>query len=95
MELPSRYIRSIEIENMSKTYSLANKLKYDINVKSDKYLLYTQFVSRNCDGCSVAPLTCYANNEIYQELPIMDKYFTESDERMYLDLRANKGYIVT
>lgn len=91
VELASTYIQIFEIENMPNTYSLAYELKCNINDKTDRYLLYTQFVAWNCDGCSVARLTNYANNDIYQELLTEDKYCSESDERMYLTLRASKG----
>ena len=47
----------------------------------------------SCNGSSVAPLTDYINNPIYQELIDKDDYFnTKSDERIYLDLRASSGY---
>ena len=42
---------------------------------------------------SVAPLRDYINNSFYQELIDEDDYFdNRSDERIYLDLRANSGY---
>ena len=47
----------------------------------------------SCNGSSVAPLTDYINNPIYQELIDEDDYFnTKSDERIYLDLRASSWY---
>ena len=47
----------------------------------------------SCNGSSVAPLTDYINNPIYQELIDEDDYFNiKSDERIYLDLRASSGY---
>ena len=47
----------------------------------------------SCNGSSVAPLTDYINNPIYQELIDKDDYFnTKSDERIYLDLKASSGY---
>ena len=34
------------------------------------------------------------NNPIFQELPNKDTYFSvKSNKRMYLDLRANSGYV--
>ena len=55
--------------------------------------MYKQFVAWSCNGSSVAPLTDYTNNPIYQELIDEDDYFnTKSDERIYLDLRASSGY---
>ena len=55
-------------------------------------MLYKQFVAWNYNGCSIAPLTGYANNLIYQELPTEGEYFTNADERVYIDLRDSKEY---
>ena len=81
------------IDNASNTYSVSNELKYYIEVATQKHMLYKQFVAYNCNGCSIAPLTDYANNLIYQELLIKKKYFSHADERLYADLRDSKGYI--
>ena len=59
-----------------------------------KHLLYKQFVAWNCNGSTVAHLTQYMNNPIFQELPDVDKHFSlTNDNRMYLDLRATSGYV--
>ena len=53
-----------------------------------------QFVAWNCNGSSVAPLTEYMNNPIFQELPDEDKYFSvTNNDRISLDLRATSGYV--
>ena len=53
-----------------------------------------ELVAWNCNGSSVAPLTEYMNNPIFQELPDADKYFSvTNDDKMYLDLRATSGYV--
>ena len=52
---------------------------------------YEQFVDFVCNGCTIAPLTDYANNPTYQDLPTADKYFS-FDEKMRLDLRRSKVY---
>ena len=44
------------------------KKKYDVDNLTQKYLLHKEFVAWNCNGSSVAPLTDYINNTIYQEL---------------------------
>ena len=55
--------------------------------------MYKQFFAWACDGCSVAPLTDYTNNPIYQELISEDQYDGNTgEERLYLDLRASSGY---
>ena len=41
---------------------------------------------------SIAPLLDYVHNRIYQEAPRKNKYFTFSDERLYIDLRRSKGH---
>ena len=38
----------------------------------------------------MAPLTDYPNNEVYQELIRFEKYFTESDDKVFIDLRRGK-----
>lgn len=69
------------------------KKKYDINNLTQKYLLYKKFVSWSCNGTSVALLTDYINNPIYQDLIDEDDYFENaSNERVYLDLRASSEY---
>ena len=85
-------IHSPTLENTSSTYSLAGGLVYDIDNKDNKHWLYAMFVAFTCDGCSTIPLTKYANNEIYQELPKEQNYFTNTDEKLYIDMRRSKGY---
>ena len=93
VELASKYIKSVKLSNFTKIYSLANEKKYDMDNLTQKHLLYKQIVAWACDGCSVAPLTDYINNPIYQELVDEDQYSeNKSDERVYLDLRASCGY---
>ena len=54
---------------------------------------FVQFAAFCCGGCSVALLTYYTNNDIYQELIKEEKYFTdESDEKLYIDMRRCRGY---
>ena len=48
----------------------------------------------SCGGSSLAPLSDYMNNPIFQELVSKDNYFgVKSDERMCLDFRASSGYV--
>ena len=57
-------------------------------------MLYKQFVAWNCNGSSVAPLTEYMDNPIFQELPDEETYYSlKSDEKIHLDLRASSGYV--
>ena len=70
------------------------KKKYDIDSLTQRHLLYKQYVAWNCNGSSVAPLTEYRNNPIYQELPDEDTYFSvKNADSVYLDLRASSGYL--
>ena len=56
--------------------------------------MFKQSVAWSSNGSSVAPLTYYINNPIYQELIDEDDYWElRSDERVYFDLRASSGYI--
>ena len=73
---------------------MTNEKKSDINNLTQKHLLYKQFVAWSCIDSSIAPLTDYTNNKIYQELIEEDDYFNvRSDERLYFDLRASSGYV--
>ena len=82
------------MSNFTEVYSLTKEKKYDIDYLIQRHLLYKQFVAWHCNGSSVAPLTDYMNNSIFQELPDEDKYFSlTNDSRMYLDFRATSGYV--
>ena len=75
------------------TASQTNK-KYDIDNLTQKFLLFWQFVAWSCNGCSVASLTDYINNAIYQELLDEEDYFGgKSEKRVYLDLRTSSGFV--
>ena len=74
--------------------SLTNEKKYDIDNLTQRHLLYKQFVAWSCNDSSVAPLSDYMNNAMYQELTPENQYFdVKSDEGLYLDLRATSGYV--
>ena len=93
-ELAAQIIKTLRLSNFTEIYSLTNEKKYDVDNLTQRHLLYKQFVAWNCNGSSVAPLTEYMNNPIFQELPDEDKYFSvTNDDRMYLDLRATSGYV--
>ena len=58
-------------------------------------MIYRNFVAwATGKDSSVGPLTQYANNDIYKELTKYEKYYkaTESDEKLYIDLRSGRGY---
>ena len=74
--------------------SLTNEKNYDIDNLTQRHLLYKQFVAWSCNDSSVAPLSDYMNNPMYQELTPENQYFdVKSDEGLYLDLRATSGYV--
>ena len=92
-ELTAKYIKSVKLSNFTEIYSLTNEKKYDMENLTQKHLLYKQFVAWPCNGCSRVPLTGYIKNLVYQELIDESDYErVKSDERIYLDLRANAGY---
>ena len=41
---------------------------------------------------SIAPLKDYAHNKTYQKSVRQEKYFTDSDEKVYIDLGRRKGH---
>ena len=54
-------------------------------------MLHKQFFPFHCNGCSIGPLTDYANNSVFQELPKKVSYFLVVTKE-YIDLRDGKGY---
>ena len=80
--------------NFTEIYSLTNEKKYDIDNLTQRHLLYKQFVAWSCNRLSVATLSDYMNNPVFQEFISEDGYFgVKSDERVYVDLRASSGYV--
>ena len=93
-ELAATHISSVQLENLNNKYGEINR-KYDLTGEHDKYLMYRNFVAWSTgQGCSVGPLTQYANNEIYKELIKYENYYSKlkSDEKLYVDLRRGRGY---
>ena len=94
VELAATHITTVQLENLNNKYGEINR-KYDLTEEHDKYLMYRNFVGwATGQGCIVGPMTQYANNEIYKELIKYEKYYskTESDEKLYVDLRRGRGY---
>ena len=83
---------SIKLENVSDTYSEFNTIKFDLTDEHDRYILYSAFTAWICKGSSIAPVTDYAHNITYQKAVRQEKYFTDSDEKVYVDLRRGKGH---
>ena len=93
-ELAAMHITTVQLENLNNKYGEINR-KYDLTEEHDKYLMYRNFAGwATGQGCTVGPLAQYANNVIYKELIKYEKYYskTESDEKLYVDLRRGRGY---
>ena len=92
VELAATKIKSIKLQNASNTYSEFNTVKFDLEDEEDKYNLFNQFRSWVTKGSSVVPSSEYVHNKTAQELPSRSDYFSNSDERVYIDLRRGKGF---
>ena len=55
-------------------------------------MLYSQFIAWYYKGSSIAPLSDYVHNPVYQELLKLNDYFANADEKVFIDLRRGKGY---
>ena len=73
-------------------HSSFNSVNVDTSNAYNKFLLYSQFVTWYYKGSSIAPFSDYAHNPTFQELPTMSQYFTNTDEKVFIDLRHGKGY---
>ena len=91
-EVASTQIKSIKLQNASNTYSEFNTVKFDLEDEEDRYTLYNAFVAFVTEGSSIVAESEYMNNEIRQELPNRNTYFTDSDEHVYIDIRRSKGF---
>ena len=90
--LASTKIKSIKLQNVSNTYSSFNSKKFDISDTHKKYLLYSQFLAWYWKGQSIAPLLDFTHNQVYQELPKLNDYFTTAQEKIFIDFRRRKAY---
>ena len=87
--MAAQLIKTLRLNNFTEIYSLTNEKKYSTDNLTQK-----QFLVWNCNGSSVAPISDYMDNSIFQELPDEETYFSlKSDEKVYLDLRASSGYV--
>ena len=68
-ELAAKRIKSVRLPNFTEIYSLSNEKEYDVYNLTQRHLLFKQFVAWSCGGSSVAPLSVYMNNPVFQELP--------------------------
>ena len=85
-------IKYIRLQNASNTYSEFNTIKFDLTNEEDRYVLYNAFVAWVTKGSSIVPEADYLHNKTKQELPNRNTYFTDSDEKVYFDIRRSKGY---
>ena len=85
-------IQYIRLQNASNTYSEFNSIKFDLTDEEDRYILYNALVAWETKGSSIVPEADYLHNKVKQELPKRNTYFTDSDEKVYIDLRRSKGY---
>ena len=93
VELASTKVKSITLENASNTICTFNSIKFDTDDSHDKFSLYNQFVVWYCKDSSIALLSDYANNPLFQELPTLSEYFTSADKKIFINLRRRKGYM--
>ena len=80
------------MQDASNTYSEFNTVKFDLKDEEDRYMLYNAFVAWVTNSSSIVPESDFMYNEAIQELTNRNRYFTDSDERVYIDIRRRKGY---
>ena len=91
-EVAATHIKSIKLQNALNTYSEFNKVKFDLEDPEDQYTLHNAFTAYATDSSSIVSQSDYAYSKMYQELPKRDDYFTDSDERVYIDIRRSKDF---
>ena len=91
-EVAATQIKSINLQNVSNTYSEFNTVKLDLEDLEDQYTLYNTFTVWVTKGLSIAPPIDYGYSGTRQQLPNQTNYFSDSDERVCIDIRCSKGY---
>ena len=91
-ETAATSIKYIKLQNASNTYSEFNTIKFNLEDEEDCFILYNAFVAWVTKGSSIVPESDYLYNETRQQLPNRNTYFTNSDEKVYIDIRRSKGY---
>ena len=64
-------------------------VKFHLEDAEDQYTLYNAFTASVTGGSSIVPQSDYVYNEIVQQLPKINKYFSDADERVYIDSRRS------
>lgn len=77
-------IKCIKLANISQAYRVTKTIKFDILNDAQKHLLSKQFDASHCNGYSVAPISDYINNQIFQELQLEKDYFAEMKESILI-----------
>ena len=91
-EVAATQIKSIKLQNASTTYSRYNDIKFDLEDEEDRFTLYSSFIAFVTNGSSIVPESHYVYNDIRKELPNRRNHFTDSDEKVYINIRRSKGY---
>ena len=91
-EVAATNIKYIKLQNASNTYSEFNTIKFNLEDEEDRFVLHNSFVAWVTNGSSIVPESDYIYNEIMQELPNRNTYFTDSDQKVYIDIRRSKGF---
>ena len=91
-ETAATSIKYIKLQNASNTCSEFNTIKFNLEDDEDRFVLYNAFVAWVTKGSSIVPESDYLYNKIRQELPNRRTYFTDSDEKVYIDIRRSNGY---
>ena len=91
-EVAATNIKTIKLQNASNTYSEFNTVKFNLEDEEDRFVLFNAFRAWVTKGSSIVSDNEYIHNETAQQLPSQSDYFTNSDERVYIDLRRSKGF---
>ena len=84
-EMAAQLIKSLRLTNFSDLCSLTNEKKFSRDNLIQKHLLYKQFLAWSCNGSSVASISDYIDNPIFQELPDEKTYFSLVNSSMVIE----------
>ena len=97
VEIACTKIISLKLENAANTYTSKYLHLTALNLILTMNIINICFIVSLYRGIVKvlalnSPLTDYANDKIYKGLPRLDDFFTEPDEKRFIDLRRSKRY---
>ena len=85
-------MEKVKTENIKNIHIVSNDLEFELTGSNHKHMVQKHIFVFHSNDCSIAPLTDYTKDSMFQELQKESEYFSSNEERLYIDLRDSKDY---